>query len=258
MTIDAAAGAGGGAWFAAGASIAGASHARDGAACDDAWSVARRLDGALVACVCDGAGSAPLGGLGARMVADAVASHLASSAAPLGPEAIVAAHAEARDLLVRAALAREVDLEDLACTSVAVVASAGGRVVVGHVGDGGVVVRGGGEVRLASAPARGDEPGETWFLTSPRWREHLRVAVVDRVDAFAAFTDGCERAALELDPPVRAHQPFARSLLEYAIEVGDPPRLEAELRGLLESPAMAATSDDDKTLVLAARAAASG
>jgi len=75
------------------------------------------------------------------------------------------------------------------------------------------------------------------------------------IDALATFTDGLERLALDFVNS-RPHVPFfdgvCRPLREGAT-AGHESGLSTQLKEYLNSPAINARTDDDKTLVLAVR-----
>ena len=204
-------------------------------------------------CLCDGAGSAAHPEIGARAVADAVVEALGAIAPPdpasLG-DAIRAACEAGRDALYREAAARALAPEDLACTLLAV-ATWGRLVAVAHVGDGAVVGRRSGELVVLSAPDRAEHANETWFVTSASYAARLRVAVHEGVDAVAAFTDGCQGAALVRGPASLPYAPFWEPLFAFAAEVADPEEAGGEVARMLDAGAMRQSSGDDKTLAVA-------
>jgi hypothetical protein len=124
------------------------------------------------------------------------------------------------------------------------------------VGDGSTVGRdqSSGEWRVLSWPDQGEYASVTFFLTDdPSAR--LRIYRPDcTIDALVAFTDGIERLALDFAAR-SAFQPFFKNMIpavEHSRTSGQDQVLSEQLRAFLDSSAVNARTDDDKTLVLAA------
>lgn len=281
------------AWRVAAASVAGTAHDAADTGCQDAHAVAVRGDGALVAAVADGAGSAPHSARGAAVAVAAAVGTLAgdggepSRTAGAGRsdiaggdgntgDGVVAAHgsgdqrdrddqdadAAAVAAAVHAAAAAvgalaEADgrpVRELACTLSCAVVRPGGAVAA-QVGDGLVVVRVDGALLALTAPERGDYANETVFLTSPGAVEAAAAAPVrvrGAVDGAALLTDGLLRLALRL-ADANPHPAFFGPLIDFAAAGPDP--IDDALAAFLASPRVRDRTDDDVTLVVAARAA---
>ena len=122
-----------------------------------------------------------------------------------------------------------------------------------QIGDGAIVVRRDGVCGTVFWPQSGEYLNTTSFLTSDDFREQVQVRAVEVPFADAALlTDGVERLALQFDQRI-PHLPFFQPLFAGARAAGNVEALGADLKGLLESPAVAAKNDDDKTLLLACR-----
>jgi hypothetical protein len=124
------------------------------------------------------------------------------------------------------------------------------------VGDGGAVGRdqSSGEWRILSWPEQGEYASVTFFLTDdPPAR--LRIYRPDyAIDALVAFTDGIERLALDFGKR-SAFQTFFKNMIpavERSEATGRDRALSEQLPAFLDSPAVNARTDDDKTLILAA------
>lgn len=159
----------------------------------------------------------------------------------------------ARDRISRAASARDLNPKQFACTLVSCIASPTGTLVA-HIGDGACVVQIDGEWRAASWPESGEYASTTFFVTdSPAPR--LRLTRLPVIDAVALFTDGIERLVLDFGKKT-AHAPWFDRFIKPVISAGlhgRNPGLSKALHSYLESPSVVAHSDDDKTLILAAR-----
>jgi hypothetical protein len=247
-------------WRVAAARRTGEAHLRRGERGQDAFR-ALTAGGVLVAAVSDGAGSAPRGGAGAALAVRAAAEAARASLADGRPvaaledaEALGWAQAARARLTAAATPAR-----DLACTLILAVCD-GDDAVAAHVGDGAAVWRDArGDWRALSWPEGGAHAGETRFLTEEP--PALRVSRAGApVTGLALLTDGLER--LVLDFAARApHAPFFDRMtapLGGGGPVGRDVALSRALRVWLGREAVAARTDDDRTLLLAAPARETG
>jgi hypothetical protein len=249
-------------WSWVGACSTGTSHVKAGAGCDDAGAcleVASPNGPTLIAAVADGAGSAPLAGLGARI---AVRSVCRSALAFVGlggrPDEIDDALAAdwldgLRDRLDQAALRRSQARRALAATLIVCVVQRESAVVV-HVGDGACALRLDGEAawRVPSWPAQGEYAATTYFVTDDPEPRTVVSHVAGTVAELALFSDGLERLALDFGTSA-AFAPFFESMFP-PLRKAAPGRqrpLSAELRAFLDGPAVTGRTDDDKTLVMA-------
>jgi len=103
-----------------------------------------------------------------------------------------------------------------------------------------------------SPPGESEYVNEVVPLTSPGWREALRIGVRSTdVRGVAVFTDGCQRVALRKSASgFEPHDGFLDPVFSYVAETVDLTAATAEIRNLLASPKLAAVSEDDKTLVI--------
>ncbi|MFN8424428.1 MAG: PP2C family serine/threonine-protein phosphatase [Anaerolineae bacterium] len=257
-------------WRVAAATVVGSAHAAAGAEGQDAYSVRVRPDGVLVAAVADGAGSAPHGARGAAVaVAAAVGTLCEADLGRAGDDEDGAAHALAAALraagaaVVALADADGLALRDVACTLSCAVARADGALAA-QVGDGLVVAVG--EAREAgrdgaltplSAPERGGYANETVFLTSPDAVEAAIASIqhlAGPITAIALLTDGLLRLAMNMADRT-PHPAFFTPLFRFASRAVDADAAASALATFLSGPRVRARSDDDLTLVLAARPA---
>lgn len=249
-------------WSWAAASRRGTAHERCGQARQDAFRVltAGGGDRFIVTAVCDGAGSAPRGGVGAALAAGALArcaqAWLAAFDRMPGTDAAASWMLLAGQHLAAVAAARGLEPRALATTALLAV-SDGAETLTAHVGDGTVVARSasGGWTAL-SWPSSGEYASTTEFLTDPG-PPALRVAVHQAaVDRLVLLTDGLERLALDFRAGT-AHaafvEPVARPVAERG-RGGHDRELSALLAGFLDGPRVNEATDDDKTLVVAALA----
>jgi hypothetical protein len=274
-------------WKVIAASAAGTSHAAAGNACQDAFSHTIAAGGALVAAVADGAGSARLAGEGAELAARSAVGYLsralqadrpgtddacrsllrncllhtrrrleerASAAVPslFPPPELVRGDPDGfAGLLGPAPASAAISLDDFSTTLLAVFVT-GEHLAAFQVGDGAIVYQEGtGGLIVACEPDHGEFLNETHFITSADWERHARYRVAggSGVSSLAMLSDGLEMLAV-VHRDNTAHGKFFDPLFDY---VRQSDACSEDLRQFLLSDRVCERSDDDKTLVLAAR-----
>lgn len=126
------------------------------------------------------------------------------------------------------------------------------RLLVAQVGDSSLLLRRQGRWQLALPPARGEYANETTFLrpdTRPQALQ-LWLAPAATIEALIGFSDGLEAAFLD---GLQPHAPLAELVLEEHRRHRGWHGYRSWLADSLADPALAALSDDDRTLVVAAR-----
>ncbi len=220
----------------------------------------------LALCACDGAGSALHGGLGARLAIDAFRQVIEGLR--------IGGHDQLKDArhlfsCVRERFLENIDfnckvhgrsaqISDFACTFLGVVVS-NSHVVFLQIGDGAVVFEDANEPGTYSYfewPMQGEYESTTYFLTQNIAVEkaHCQVLSDLTVNSIALFTDGIQRLALDYASR-SVVSGFFRPLLASLSKL--PPGLSTSfklgLEQFLDSERVNERTDDDKTLVLAAR-----
>lgn len=249
-------------WSWAAASLRGTSHERCGEPRQDAFRIAAPVGGPdfLSIVACDGAGSASHGGAGAAIAAWTLASCARTWLSVLGrlPEADAAAcwMLLARERIASAAAKRGLDPRDFATTAVVAI-SDGASTITAHVGDGAVAARSassGGWTAL-SWPEQGEYASTTRFLTEEAGPALRFARHDDPIDRLAVMTDGLERLALDFRtcvPHAAFLEPMVAPLTGRGIG-GHDRELSRALAVYLAGDRVNERTDDDKTLVLAAR-----
>lgn len=228
-------------------SVAGPGHIVEGRGCEDASGCDVVGTYVLVA-VSDGLGSVPRGGEGAEL---AVAAALRG-----GREFIAEAVLFDLDELVwemtigarRALEAATADPRELACTLI-VCAGEGTAIATGHVGDGAVVGAHSDDLFVISPPGNSEYVNEVEHLGQKNWLSALRISIRDPVSAFAAFTDGLQRAALKrVEDRWTPFAGFLDPLFQHFTSHDDHEELRNEIERLLSGPRLSEHSEDDKSL----------
>lgn len=249
-------------WNVVGASATGTAHAKTGAPCQDRHASRTLENGVVILGVADGAGSAERSGEGAEGALHAGMAALETGLAtglPTDQEAwealLTEAFSQARQAVVELAGRENQPLRDFSTTLTLALAGPA-WLVTGQIGDSVVVAQTEtGELFTATEPQQGEYAGETFFLTMDNALDLVAGRVYPQgVRALAALTDGLLRLALTL-PGNQPHAPFFTPLIAFCAATTDSAAAAAHLEGFLNSPRIAARTDDDKTLLLAARPA---
>jgi hypothetical protein len=242
--------------------VTGPSHMAVGVPCEDAFQIELVNDRILVAVVCDGAGSARYGQMGADIVSRTVADDLSAALVggmPRDPgQVIEAAIVNARAAIdAQAACMPDTPSRQNFHTTLVGCISDGEVGWFFHIGDGAAcAVSNGGDASPAdwatavvSKPANGEFSNETYFVTLDGWRDHLRLSPFQKPRTVVLMTDGVTPFAMSrgcLAPEVRFLAPVDEFLSVHS-EVEGSLALAETLAG--EKAAM--VSGDDKTLVWA-------
>jgi hypothetical protein len=238
----------------------GTSHLASNTPCQDRCEVGEFGDGRfVVAVLADGAGSAAYAERGAEVVCavlmDAVAGDLQGrhDLSRIGDDEVRAWFAAVRAHLAGEADVHEHDLREYAATALVCVASDDETICV-QLGDGGIVVRAAGESFVPALwPENGEYANQTHFVTDDDALERLCIARFGRVTDVVVFSDGLSRLALD-HATCTAYAPFFEPLTRTVRESEHSrAQLAADLDAYLESDAINARTDDDKSLCIATR-----
>jgi Protein phosphatase 2C len=260
-------------WRTIGASVIGTSHLATETRCQDhcAHAVVERPGGdVLVIALADGAGSAAASFHGAKTAVESAVEHLTAAfaeSALLGDGDAAADELDERDTLRAGMLvdcftaARERVLAAAAeyghdpreySSTLLVVVATPDATLAGQIGDGAIVLDDG-ELRAVTWPQQGEYANSTHFLVQDDALDHLVTAQTGPARRIAAFSDGLQNLALQYETKT-PYEPFFTPFFAY-LETAPKTdaEVEDELRAYLDSPAVNARTDDDKSLVLAVR-----
>lgn len=240
--------------------MAGTSHVRNDLPCQDAsWATKLFVDSVefyLAACA-DGAGSATFAREGARLATESAVKRAVSDlettrGIPDDPAAWLRTLAlHVRGEVLDEAARQERTGREYACTFLMAVVGPACACFV-QIGDGAIVVARPGGLEPVFWPESGEYINTTHFLTDENAAHHVQTCHLDeRIDQLAMFTDGLQQLALNFASRT-AHGPFFEPMLD-ALAQHDSDTLNVELLSFLESNAVNARTDDDKTLLLAVR-----
>ena len=247
-------------WKVVAASVAGVSHEKAGLPCQDAHGIRQLSEVVLLAAVADGAGSATLAEVGARVAVEVGLQTLehriratSSANAQVSAEDLKEALEAVRAALEAEAEAQQEPVRELA-TTLLLAAVSSDQVAVLQVGDGAVIARGAqGDFFPLTVPPDAEYANATTFVTSPDALESAQIVLDNRpIFALALFSDGLQRLALKL-PEGTPHAPFFTPLFAFTEEMEDRAQGVTQLSAFLSSPRIVERADDDLTLVLAVK-----
>ena len=147
---------------------------------------------------------------------------------------------------------REVDVNALATTLLLAVATAEGIAVM-QVGDGAIVVGDAdGSARALTFPLHGEYANTTVFLTGADALSTAQFGLHPAATHLALFSDGLQRIALDMTTGM-PFAPFFLPLFRFIATEAEATAAQTQLTSFLSSARVQERSDDDITLVLAAR-----
>jgi len=249
-------------WHISGASVQGTSHLEKNVPCQDAHACLLTTRGDLLLVVADGAGSAERSqdgaGIAVKQIIASLESALQDGVSDTEPnwQALIAqAFAEALQAVVQFADSVNTPLNSFATTLACAVVS-DDWLAVGQIGDGAVVAEDvDGNLFLTARPQRGEYANEAYFLTMPDALSYLSIyASRQSIRSLVLTTDGLLRLAFKL-PGYEPSPQFFQPLLAFTAAADDPEQARSDLVAFLGSVRVNSRTDDDKTLVLAARVA---
>ena len=254
-------------WKIAAVSVKGTGHEQTGAPCQDACSALESEDGRWVALVAsDGAGSAKHSDVSSTLVASDFANALIAIAKELDdrPPGAWVTDAVIEEIVRLRKVLREKagsdNISDFHCTLVAALLGPSGGFTI-HLGDGAVfggIANSTDESRInlsdeyfVSEPENGEFANETVFLTERDWIKHLRIQPLFKAGWLILGTDGGMALAMveEKAPKVG----FVVPVLRGVISSSDSEARNDSLEKILSDRLADRLTNDDKTLVIAAR-----
>ena len=239
-------------WKSYGAAVQGKNHERIGLPCQDAVYTLEQK-GVQVVALADGAGSAAYAQEGAQCAVVRVAQVLCDRFDRLMTEPSRRVVHEmllypVQEALNVTARSYEAPLREVACTLLAV-AVRGDDYLVVHVGDGVIGCWKEGNLKVASAPERGEFANTTTFVTSSDALVKLQVlrGTQPKLDGFILMSDGCELSLLNHRDGALA--PCVGDLFRRG-ELFAPTPMEDYLKTLLWERIRGKTGDDCSLVLL--------
>lgn len=226
----------------------GSAHITSGIPCQDAATGWVTEKGAAII-LSDGAGSCCYAAEGAATVVSEVSKLLRNccdilSESEFEPEKVI-------QLCVEALSRNPFDLHDQACTLLFCVANTNGEFVLGHIGDGYAFLDRAGQSQLLSDAENGVFVNETFFVTSPNAKQHLRIqrGQLGLNDSIVICSDGAGTALYD-----RQNETCAPAIAAIAKWLSrQPQELVSEALVLNMETLMRAHSSDDMSIAVISR-----
>ena len=241
------------------ASVAGKYHLDKNVPCQDSGQYTV-IDDVLICVVCDGAGSANEGQMGAEFFSSKVTG-LLSESIKSGQFAqctqsdylnyLSTIIQTVRSQLNDTALSRQLELRDFACTLVGCITSQSGGCFF-HIGDGVAVYMSNDGESVLSQPENGEYSDETYFVTDENWSNHLRVTLLPAInqgELIGLMSDGVSPFAVNR-PRTGFFRPFIDPVVAFLRNTSRDEGNQA-LKSVLEDEKTFQITPDDKTLLLA-------
>jgi hypothetical protein len=211
----------------------------------------------LIAALADGAGSAPMGDVGAEIAVESVISELerALEAGRSDFDAFMReAAAQAREAVVAEARKRESEPRSFASTLLVVMLVRDGGAAL-QIGDGVIVVSDGNDGwSWTFWPQRGEYANTTYFLTDDDAIKRLEVEPIrGTIRDVALMSDGLEPLALHYASHT-VHEPFFNGMFRPLFEsagMKEVTALSESLERFLSSDQVGSRTDDDVSIILA-------
>lgn len=252
-------------WKWAAACSIGTSHVVRGGVCEDSAActeIATKNGQVLISIVSDGAGSAASAKLGSRSVCLNL-MRILKGFLKSGGQIDDVDDAMVQDWLARVrtkiqllAQINQGSFRDYAATLVCVIMDEKGAVTF-QVGDGASVLRMSSDKEwfVPAPPDHGEYINTTSFVTNCPFPNYTFTRIQGTMDGLVMFSDGIERIVLENDGQ-EPFQPFFNGIIKPldALDVcGRDRKLSRQLCAYLDGSEITDKTDDDKTLILAAR-----
>jgi hypothetical protein len=243
-------------------SVQGTSHERAGQPCQDYCAgqiIASACGDVLIAACADGAGSAELSDVGAKLAVEAFLKNAtgelskgdAGASAP-DRSVILGWMADIRRQIEAEATARQATPRQMACTLLAAMVGPTWSVFT-QIGDGVIVFDAPEGFQFAFWPESGEYINTTRFLTDADYEAHVGIDHLERcVCDVAMLTDGLQMLALSYAEG-RVHNKFFGPMLDALRNAPADQSVQSGLVAFLGSKRVNERTDDDKSLVLATR-----
>lgn len=242
------------------ASMVGTSHIENGTKCQDCcWADEIQSPdnkSYLVTLVSDGAGSALEGAKGSELscetLLESISYAIDQQSNPLSKTNVIKWIKDTRQAILLLAEKNNLTPRDYACTVLGAILTAD-EALFFQIGDGAIVVAQRDIFGVVFWPDSGEYANSTYFITDENALNSLRIThVKSKINEIALFSDGLQHLALSYDSKT-PHPPFFEPMFTVMRQrkTSNCDDLDEQLKLFLNSDAMNARTDDDKTLVLA-------
>ncbi len=248
-------------WKVIRASVIGTSHQENNSECQDCcWADRIEINDKdyLVAIVSDGAGSALKGAKGSELACEILIKSITASIKQqnnsLSEANIIPWIKAIRKKIGEVGKENHLTPRDYACTLLCAIIAENSALFF-QIGDGAMVISQSNHFSTVFWPDSGEYANSTYFVTDNNAFDNLRISKIEtKINEIALFSDGLQHLALSYDSKL-PHTPFFEPMFKILRNRKETncDDLDEQLKTFLNSKAINARTDDDKTLVLASR-----
>lgn len=243
-------------WKVIAESVCGASHGKSGLPCQDAHHWFILIDNILIASVADGAGSASLGDIGAKVAVKKSVESIVRQDSRLSEDdeglklILTQALRSAQKAIQKEAFIYEVNERELATTLILAIATPN-FAAAAQIGDGAAIIGDSqGNIIGLTEPQTGEYINQTTFLISPNAINTAQLNIWrGSVANIGIISDGLQMLALKM-PEGIPYNPFFSPLFRFISKMDDKLKAKAQLEAFLRSNRVRERTEDDLTLLL--------
>jgi hypothetical protein len=237
-------------------SVSGLDHENSGTPCQDANYSKILRNKILVSAIADGAGTALMGELGAKIAVQSAVRNVRIKSIEIDKlddekwkEILIGSFKSAQEAIEKEAKEKGMAVRDLATTLILVIAYPG-FVVAGQIGDGEVILANNENLITLTKPQNGEYINETTFIVLPDALDTIQIKFW-RGDFtnIAIISDGLQMIALKM-PEHLPYEPFFIPLFRF-ISSAEEIEAQEQLTKFLRSERIRERTTDDLTLLLA-------
>jgi DNA polymerase III delta prime subunit len=244
-------------WKVISTSVSGSDHEKAGTPCQDANYHKILRNNILVSAIADGAGTALMGELGAKIAVQSAVKNVRIKSSEIDKlndekwkEILIRAFRSAQEAIEIEAEEKGMAVRDFATTLILVI-SYSGFVVAGQIGDGAVILADNENLTTLTKPQNAEYINETTFIVLPDALETIQIEFWHGTFThIAIITDGLELLALKM-PECIPHEPFFKPLFRFVSNVNEK-EAQDQLATFLRSQRIRERTTDDLTLFLVA------
>lgn len=243
-------------WKVISASVSGLDHENSGTPCQDANYFKILRNKILVSAVADGAGTALMGDLGAKIAVESAVRNVRIKSSEISKlddekwkEILIGSFKSAQEAIEKEAKEKGMAVRDFA-TTLSLVIAYPGVVVAGQIGDGAIILADNEGLIALTKPQNGEYINETTFIVLPDALDTIQIEFW-RGDFtnIAIISDGLQMIALKM-PEHAPYDPFFMPLFHF-VTGAEEIEAQEQLTKFLRSERIRERTTDDLTLFLA-------
>jgi len=243
-------------WKVISTSVSGSDHEISGVSCQDANFYKILRNKILVSAVADGAGSAVMGDIGAKIAVQSAVKSVRIKSSEISKlndekwkEILIGSFKSAQVVIEKEAKEKGMTVRDFA-TTLSLVIAYPGFVAAGQVGDGAIILAENENLIALTKPQNGEYINETTFIVLPDALDTIQIEFWHGTFThIATISDGLQMLALKMPEHV-PYEPFFMPLFRF---ISNAKEIEAQeqLTNFLRSQRVRERTTDDLTMFLA-------